>query len=533
MKYLLLLGLLLSSVTSVYAQTDNSVFNIRFFAGTDTTPPTTPVLVSTNPVSPTQIDLSWTAATDDFSFGGYVITRGSSTLATTTLTTFSDTSVVASTTYSYSVQAFDSVFNYSSSSNTISTTTPDYPVIPPSDNDSSSEGTVARIVTREVEVTTSVSAADISAATARPVRLTVRWGRSDDYELGYSISEYYSTTHEISLSDLEPGTKYEYEIIATTPFGLESVIKAGQFTTLSATGSGLPTNVGRFSATADSNDVLLSWQRPAGEDVAFVRIVRSNFGFPEYPQNGALVYQGLGTQFTDIDILEEYSPVYYTAFVYSTDGKVSSGAVAIAFAQSSIAQPNTDVQGGVPVTDSPPEKVNEATSTIEEGRYTVDMRLPELSDIFVQQSEEKYSFLDSDIVLSARSSFSVQVPVESVAGNLKSIIGTLLDPTDNTKSYSFLLRVNEDASYYEAVIPPLHVTGDSVLEVKIYDYEALVVATYKSPLRFIEKADLLAPVLFPDVFFRFPVNILLVSVLVGVLFLLLLLIFRYRHEDKG
>ena len=85
------------------AQDATSEFNIRVFGGSDTQPPTTPTLLSATAISPTQVDLSWTPSTDNFILSGYVVTRGSSTIATTTLTTYSDTGLSASTTYEYSV----------------------------------------------------------------------------------------------------------------------------------------------------------------------------------------------------------------------------------------------------------------------------------------------------------------------------------------------------------------------------------------------------------------------------------------------
>lgn len=533
MKYLLLIGLCLSSVTSVYAQSASSSFNVRFLYGNDETPPTTPVLVSATAISPTQIDLDWTASTDNYVVQGYVVTRGSSTIATTTLTSFSDTSVSASTTYTYSVQAFDNSFNYSSSSNSLATTTPDYPTTPPvaPGADDAQEGTIARIVTRDVSVSTGVSTTSLSVETAWPVRLTVRWGRSTDYELGFLVNEVYAKTHVIPLTDLEPGTTYEYQIIAETPFGLKAVIVAEQFTTQNPTVATTPANVSRFLAQPVGADVELSWRLPAGEDVAFVRVVRSHLGFPAHPQNGAIVYQGTASQFTDTDILSEYSPVYYTAFVYNSQGKVSSGAIAITFAQSDT--PGSDTPGEADRPGVPPVKVTEATSSVVHERFTPDMRVPELSELFVVQSGNEYSFLNPSISLSPANSFVVQIPVEAVAGNLKSIIGTLLDPTDNTLSYSFLLRINEDKTYYQAVVPALLVAGESVLAVSIYDYEALTVATYKTPVTFVEGDHLEQSVVFPDMFFQGQTPLLLGSTLLGAIVLIMLLVFRHRREDKG
>ena len=261
-------------------------------------------------------------------------------------------------------------------------------------------------------------------------------------------------------------------------------------------------------------------------------------GKPHYGSNPSIFFNQ-NKYFNNFDVLKnilsEYSPVYYTAFVYSTEGKVSSGAIAIAFASSNTGQASTDFESGgiTPAIPNPPEKVIQATSWVTQERVTPDMRLPGLSEVFVFQNGREWSFIDPHMSLGSTQAITVRVPVQSVAGNLKSIIGTLLDPTNNELSYSFLLRVNENKTYYEAVVPPLLVVGESVLEIVIYDYEAFTVATYKSPITFADNQQLDSVVLFPDMFFQGPVYILLLSTLLGTVLLTLLLIFRYRHEDKA
>jgi|GEM_PF-2582551 len=176
--------------------------------------------------------------------------------------------------------------------------------------------------------------------------------------------------------------------------------------------------------------------------------------------------------------------------------------------------------------------IAELTTTVEQEQFTLEMRVPELSQVFIVQQKNEYSFLSRDIILSPTNSFVVQIPVAAVAGNLKSIIGTLLDPTNNKASYSFLLRINEDKTRYEAVIPALSVVGDSVLEVVIYDYEALTAATYKTPIMFTQTVDSPEPVPFPDVFFQGHTPILLGGTLLGAVLLTSLLVSRHRREDK-
>jgi hypothetical protein len=97
----------------------------------DTTPPTAPSNLTATAASSTQINLSWTASTDYVGVTGYQIQRcqGASCTGfaqvgtTTTATTFNDTTLTASTSYSYRVSASDAAGNVSAFSNTASATT--------------------------------------------------------------------------------------------------------------------------------------------------------------------------------------------------------------------------------------------------------------------------------------------------------------------------------------------------------------------------------------------------------------------------
>jgi chitodextrinase len=98
--------------------------------GGDTTPPSNPTGLSATAVSGSQINLSWTASTDNVGVTGYKVERcpGASCstfaqIATPTGTTFSDTGLTALTSYSYRVRATDAAGNLSGYSNTASATT--------------------------------------------------------------------------------------------------------------------------------------------------------------------------------------------------------------------------------------------------------------------------------------------------------------------------------------------------------------------------------------------------------------------------
>jgi chitodextrinase len=85
----------------------------------DTQPPTTPAGLQATPVSTSEIDLSWSASTDDSgSVAGYVIYRDGQKLTTVsgTTTTYQDTGLTEGTTYTYTVQALDATGNASNQS---------------------------------------------------------------------------------------------------------------------------------------------------------------------------------------------------------------------------------------------------------------------------------------------------------------------------------------------------------------------------------------------------------------------------------
>ena len=94
----------------------------------DTTLPSTPTGLTATAASPTQVNLNWTASTDNVGVTGYWIIRGGVTIATSPINSFEDRTVSPSTTYSYQVIAFDAAGNISAPSDPpVSVTTPAAP----------------------------------------------------------------------------------------------------------------------------------------------------------------------------------------------------------------------------------------------------------------------------------------------------------------------------------------------------------------------------------------------------------------------
>ena len=96
-------------------------------------PPSSPTLVSATASSATEVDLVWTASTDNVDVAGYQIFRNGSIISSVSGPTlkFADTTVNAKSTYVYTVEAFTAGGNCSPASNGIQVTTPANPFTAP------------------------------------------------------------------------------------------------------------------------------------------------------------------------------------------------------------------------------------------------------------------------------------------------------------------------------------------------------------------------------------------------------------------
>lgn len=90
----------------------------------DQTDPSTPSSLTATAKSPTQVALSWKASSDNVGVTSYLVLRNNAVIATTSGTTYTDSTVVANTTYSYTIVAKDAAGNVSATSSAVSVKTP-------------------------------------------------------------------------------------------------------------------------------------------------------------------------------------------------------------------------------------------------------------------------------------------------------------------------------------------------------------------------------------------------------------------------
>lgn len=469
-----------------FAQTDS--FNVELLYGEDAQPPTTPDPFSVTPIAATQIDVAWGTSTDDTGVIGYQLFRDAVQIATTTLTSYSDSGLIASTTYSYSVTAFDAFGNFSTSSITLATTT--FSIPPPpvaatttADRDGSS-ATIARLQLTSFVIAPSTNGAKFEFSTNLPTRFILRYGKSSIYDDGTIESPIYKSSHITSLFPLEAGTEYVYELYGYDRFGAEVLLSGGNFTTIALPDTTAPANVANFSATPIGTDTFLRWDNPTEDDFVYVRIVRNHLFYPLNESDGFLVYEGSANSVTDQGGLVTHDGQYYTIFTYDSSGNLSSGAIAYATTQLPSESIIPDTPGSA--TDDDREEVSTDTSSTTSIQVPPDPNMPQPQDILVSQGGTTYSFASSTITLASEELFFVSIPADKITGAFKTIVVTLDDPRGSGKNFSFLLRLNNTQTEYTATIAPVQVAGGSQLQVDIYDYDVKVVGSYQTQLTFTE-----------------------------------------------
>src|SRR5579859_6494933 len=96
---------------------------LTFTVQADSISPTVPTGLTATAASGSQINLSWTASTDNVGVAGYKVYRGGTQVGTSPTTSYSDTGLTASTAYTYAVAAFDATGNTSAQSASATATT--------------------------------------------------------------------------------------------------------------------------------------------------------------------------------------------------------------------------------------------------------------------------------------------------------------------------------------------------------------------------------------------------------------------------
>ncbi len=211
----------------------------------DTTPPSVPTGLAVSGTTTSSVSLTWTASTDNVGVTGYKIFRGGVQVGTSAVATYTDSSLTASTTYSYSVSAFDAAGNNSAQSAAVQATTQTAPdTTPPS---VPTGLTVSSSTTSSVSLSWTPSTDNVGVTGYKIYRAGV--------QVGTSTGTSYTDT------GLTASTKYSYSVSAFDAAGNNSAQSAAvQATTQTApdtTPPSVPTGLTVSSTTTSA--VSLSW----------------------------------------------------------------------------------------------------------------------------------------------------------------------------------------------------------------------------------------------------------------------------------
>lgn len=444
----------------VLVSAQSATFPIQMQYGNDLTAPSTPQNVTATPISDTQIDVSWDAATDNVGVAGYQVLRDLVTVATTSQTSFSDTGLVASTTYAYTVRAFDGAGNVSSSSVSVATTTLETPPSPSTSTTTSSSQQSSSLPSIQIEAFT----VDVGSEVARlrfqtniPTQYTLSYQSKADGS-GVAQTAALQREHRTVLAELRPDTSYEYTLRIRDRFGRVRV-EAGSFTTEVSRSAVAPANVISFTAFTAGSDVLLQWEPPETESHAYVRVVRNNRFFPSDPSAGVVVYEGTASAFTDVGAVQTHKTQYYTAFAYDFSGMPASGVIAVASRRLSV----TDEL--LPSTQ-PTDPITTASSTATSGSPVASI---DRSAFRVVQGDTATDFTTTDIKIAANQPFRFALSAEAVPAGVRLVTVTLWRPEVTAPPLAFVLRRSEDEARYGAVLPGLRESGVYDVQLDFYD----------------------------------------------------------------
>jgi chitodextrinase len=194
------------------ALTSTEVSTIYNYTG-DTVPPTAPGNVTATVVSPTAINVTWTASADNVGVAGYQVYRNGILVGTPDGLSYADTGLASSTTYSYTVTAYDTAGNVSAQSAAAQVTT---------------QAPAISIVSANFVTPTGVT---VTWSTNEPANSQLVYGLTNAYGSGPITSGNMTTTHAITLSELTVSTTYHFQVQSVDATGNVALSADNVFTT--------------------------------------------------------------------------------------------------------------------------------------------------------------------------------------------------------------------------------------------------------------------------------------------------------------
>jgi len=348
---------------------------------TDTTAPTVPTGLAASAASSNQINLTWTASTDNVAVTGYRIYRNGVAVGTSSTTSYSDTGLSSGVSYSYTVAAYDAAGNTSSQSSAASATTPD---------------TVAPSVP-----------AGLSAVAVSSTQINLTWTASTDNVgvAGYRITRNGSivgTSTGAAYSDagLVSGSSYTYAVAAYDAAGnISANSSSASATTPDVVAPTAPTVLSAVAVS--STQITLSWNASTDNvGVTGYRIYR----------NGSPVGNSSSTSYTDSGLISA-TTYTYTVAALDAAGNVSPLSNSAAATTPDGVAPT--IPAGLSATAASATQVNLAWSASTDNVGVAGYRITRNGAVIGTSAVPSYS--DSGLVSGA--TYSYAVSAYDAAGN--------------------------------------------------------------------------------------------------------------------
>lgn len=276
-----------------------NVVKMTTLAPPDLEAPSQPVGLISTVKSDTEVDLSWTASTDNVAVSGYKIFRDGVEIASGTAASYTDKEVTGPKTHAYTVLALDAAGNASAQSAAINVNVPS-----PPDTESPTMPT------------------DVSVNALSPTEVKLTWTASTDnvgvtaYKITRDGTDV-GTVTETSFTEtgLKETTAYSYTVQASDAAGNTSAVSAAVTVTTPAPPDVEPPSVPSElkGAAVSTSEIQLSWKAAADN--------RGVAGYKVYRDN-VIVDQTVSPQHTDKGLEASTSYTYQIA-AYDEAGNAS------------------------------------------------------------------------------------------------------------------------------------------------------------------------------------------------------------------
>ena len=154
-------------------------------------------------------------------------------------------------------------------------------------------------------------------------RARIDYGTLGNYNLHVGDAER-RKYHRFLLYNLSPGTQYNYSIHLEVNPNKTNDIGPFFFTTAPII-TAVP-NVSKFTAIAGESSISLSWQNPIFNNYKRTVVVKKTNSYSTDVSDGEVIFSDTGIFYEDVDVMPD-TLYFYTAFVESADGRISSGVI--------------------------------------------------------------------------------------------------------------------------------------------------------------------------------------------------------------